>query len=140
MKMAAVWARIIARMDRFPRRVAVNFDRRTEVQTSFGVLTTVLVYSVILAYAMRKGQILINRENPDVSLFTNEGAFSPEQSLELEKVGLNLAFTVIDYKTQQILDDPAMVHWVVQLQTYMDLEMTASVNLRTHKCNETDMS
>jgi hypothetical protein len=78
------------------------------------------------------------RENPDVSLFVVKDAYSAQEFLNLDTLGFKLAFTVVDYYTLEVLDDPTKVEWVVLLQTYKDLLLQEEVPLKTHKCDDSD--
>lgn len=64
------------------------------------------------------GQIFWFRENPDVSLFVVKEAFTAQEFLNIDTLGVKFAFTIVDYFDQDVLDDPTMVEWRVLLHTY----------------------
>ena len=85
--------------DRFPQPVRLNFDGKTEVSSICGVVVTLMLYSVLIAYSVRRGEALLFRENPDVSLFEIKNKYSSEEWLDLDEIGFKIAFTALDYKT-----------------------------------------
>jgi hypothetical protein len=110
------------------------------VSSVCGIIVTLVLYCVLVAYGIRKGQTLVFRESPEVSLFEIKNQFSSQDWLDLDSVGFKIAFTVVDYYTLKVLDDPTMVEWVVLLQTYKNLQLVEEYSIKTHKCNQQDWS
>lgn len=66
-------------------------------------------------------------------------AFDSVDFIELQQIGFKIAFTVMDFKTKEILDDPSYVQWNVYMHEATDFERnTPKKMLAYHKCTEED--
>ena len=64
---------------------------------------------VMLLYAGIKLTMLVNRENPNVSTFTEEFVLSSEDRLNLKDAGLRFAWTFEGYSDRELKNDPRYV-------------------------------
>ena len=63
----------------------------------------------MLVYAIRKGDDLIRRHNPLISLAPVIDKFTARDELSLDDIGFKVAFGVIDYESTRELHDEAYV-------------------------------
>ena len=90
---------MIISFDKFPQPIQLNFNKQTEVKSYIGILMTAVVYGVMFAYILRMGQILVHREDPDVSLFTQIDYFDEKETIDLQETSFKVAFGLYDLKT-----------------------------------------
>ena len=96
------------------------------------------VYSVIAAYAIQMGQILVLKKDPIINTSVNKSQFSAQDIVSFEDWGFKIAFGVMDYSTSKVLDDPAHVRCNVYLEERKDLQVIEETKLSIHKCTVED--
>ena len=67
--------------DKFPARVELNFNKKSQFGSWVGLVASCLVYALVAAYSVRKGQILVHRENPDIAYYENREALTPTDAV-----------------------------------------------------------
>lgn len=72
---------------------------------------TLLVFGVMIAYISRMGSVLLTREDPTVSTYTQLDQYKSSEMLQLNKIGFKMAFGVYEYKTREPLNDPSVFDW-----------------------------
>ena len=86
-----------------------NLKGKEKVSSVFGGLMTVILIIVMLLYAGIKAMMLINRENPNVSTFSEEFSLSSEDRLNLKESGMRFAWTFEGYSDKELKNDPRYV-------------------------------
>lgn len=63
--------------DRFPAPIQMNFNKRTEIPTCYGLFVTFLLYMVLTVFAYQRGMMLYHRKDPTINVETIYNAFTP---------------------------------------------------------------
>lgn len=60
--------------------------------------------------------------------------------MNLNHLGFNVAFGVIEYHKTVTLYDPNHVEWEVYMEEHKNLELVNKTRISTHECSEEDFS
>jgi hypothetical protein len=101
-----------------------------------GLLLSIFMTVIILAYGTIKFYQLVIKHNPLISVSVNKDVYSKKEALNLEKNKLFFAFSVNNFYGREPKDDPNFVDWLPQL-----VESDGNVNdvytpLAYEKCKE----
>lgn len=101
---------------------------------------TIFLFIVLIMYATRKFQIWLFREDPFVATYTDEGAFSSDDMLDLRDANFMIAFAVFDYVSGKPYIDDTMVQWKVKMDEFVGQARVNTEFLSTHPCSDNDMN
>jgi hypothetical protein len=118
--------------------ISLNFNRKSKINTTWGLLQTIFLSCVLIAYAQQKFFHLVNRRNPNInqSLVLNE--FDASDVIDLDQIGFKMAFGVIDYGTGEVISDSDYIYWRVYAEYRKDLALVEETFLTFHRCTEED--
>ena len=139
--LSRTWGTIKEKMleaDRFPAQIQMNFNKKTEIPTCYGFITTMLLYCILGVFAMQRAQMLIFHEDPVINVEVIYNAFEPSDEVHLGDIGFQIAFGVMEYDYRVPLYSKDHVEWNVYLEVRKDLLVTRRERLDIHICNETD--
>ena len=74
-----------------------NLKGKSKVASVCGGLVSVVIITIMLLYSGIKLTMLVNRENPNVSTFSEEFVLSSEDKLNLKEAGMLFAWTFEGY-------------------------------------------
>ena len=76
------------------------------MNTVCGALVTIFVISLLVSFTILKAEVLLNRKDVDVLSTTNDRFFTPDDVINYEDNGFNIAtaFTSYDTSEEDILD------------------------------------
>jgi hypothetical protein len=78
---------------------------------------TVIVVMLLVIYAEKKVINFLLRTNPDINAILIPDNFDASYTVDLNKVGFKVAFSVEQFNAPyQALDDPSYVSWNVRLK------------------------
>jgi hypothetical protein len=125
--------------DKFKKPVRLNFKGREEIGTFYGVAVSVLLTALLCAYSVEKFLQMVNRDNTNIQVNVVPDSFDSVDFVELDKIGFKIAFTVMNFKTREVLDDPTYVQWNVYMheRDFFESEKTKRA-LGYRKCSEED--
>jgi hypothetical protein len=95
-----------------------------------------LLIGVFLAYAVRKGQKLIYKQDPTVIEVRNPNVFNQNDTIDLNDIGFKMAFTVIDWANFEPRNDSNFVRWRVSLRTFTNFVISEEIDLSFHLCTD----
>ena len=79
---------------------------------------------------------LINRYNPEIAYTEVVNHFNHEDTFDMAQNGMNIAFAVTNYITNESLDSNEFVEWEIYLERRENLLTTEKIVLETHSCSE----
>ena len=94
---------------------------------------TVFCATVLLLYAGIKLTMLVNRENPNVSTFTEELVLTSEDTLNLKEAGMRFAWTFEGYSDKELKNDPRYVKQLVRMSGRAEGKSVETI-LDFHEC------
>jgi hypothetical protein len=81
---------------------------------------------------------LVNRYNPDIAYTEVINHFNHEDMIDLREKQIQIAFAVINYKTNTQLHSSDFVEWEIYIERRENLHTTERVILSTHPCSLKD--
>lgn len=103
-----------------------------------GVIVSLLLYSTVISFAVQRGQEVHYKDNPNITPELVMNYFNARDFVDLDSLGFQLAFGVMDYENRSILDSAEYVEWHVYLETRKNLEVIDTQKLSLHRCDEND--
>ena len=88
-------------------------------------------------FGLTKFKHLWEKYNPDISFVTDEYAFTSEDKFNMKSNNFKVAFTVEDYLTNEMKNDPRYVKYVVSLTSYKDNKFYEK-EIPFHSCTDDD--
>ena len=92
----------------------------------------------MLLYAGIKLTTLLNRENPNVSTFTEEFVLNSEDKLNLKEAGMRFAWTFEGYSDKKLKNDPRYVKQLVRMSGRAEGKSVETI-LDYHACTWDDL-
>ena len=90
-----------------------NIAGNEKIGSFVGCIGTILVLTTTLLYGTIKMGHLIRGKNPAVAYFEEFNMFETEnETIDVSKTNLSLAFQVRDIETDTPRDDPRFVKWI----------------------------
>jgi hypothetical protein len=99
---------------------------------------TFLLFLVLSIYATRKFEVWLYREDPLVTQYVEPNGISAQEFIDFQQTGLMLAFGVVNYYTNEPLDDPNFIEWQIRIDEYKGNKKVGSTNLKTRICQDSD--
>ena len=101
---------LLKRVDFFKRDLPTfNLRGQSKISTIYGGIATVMLATIMLLYAGIKLKMLANRENPNISKFTEEFILNSDERLNLKAAGMRFAWTFEGYSDRIQKNDPRFV-------------------------------
>ena len=88
-------------------------------------------------FGLTKFTHLWEKYNPDISVVTEEYAYTADDKFNMKDRNFKFAFTVEDYLTNEMKDDPSYVKYLVSLSSYKDNKWNDK-QLTFHRCTDDD--
>ena len=86
------------------------------MKSRLGGFLTLLMYLVILMYALIKFQIFISRQNPNMSVYYQTNQEARDHVMNLNKRNFRIAVSIEDYYgIKKLKDDPKYVKWIFRI-------------------------
>ena len=103
-------------LDQFKREMPTfNLQGRTAVSSLAGGVMTVVIFSVMMLYALVKFAHLMSNHNPNISSHRQPDYFDSSEIFDLKEHNLRFAFNVEGYFDRQVKDDPTYVKYLVRI-------------------------
>ena len=109
--------------DRFAQPIQLNFNSKSEIPTWCGFLLTLIVYVVLIIFAVQRAKKLVGRLRPEMSFELQTDVFGPADAVDLDGIGFKLAFGVMNYEYATPLVDDRYMQWNVFLETRKNLDV-----------------
>ena len=107
---------VLYSLDSFGQQVpAFNIKGESKVNTLPGGICTVLILWITLAFATRKAIVLSNHTDVDISTHIDKNAFPPTETVPVKDLGFKMAFTMQDFLTRELKNDPRYVKWFLMM-------------------------
>ena len=116
-----------------------NLKGETKVKTLVGGLCTIAILCLLLTYAAMKMIHLVERRNPEITQHTTLSAIDIDTTVKLKEIGFRMAFTMENYLTNETINDPRYVKWIVRMYGKNNGEFYEDL-LSFHKCTDEDYS
>ena len=115
----------------------INLQGRQEVASWFGTLISIVIIALMCIYASLKFDLLIQRNNPNISKTEEIAALDESDVLNLGEAGLKFAFTAENFDFES-MTDPRFVKFVVLLSTSSNGDYK-DTPVMYHTCTETEL-
>ena len=92
-----------------------NLKGKEKISSGFGGLITVILLTVCCLYASIKLNMLVSRQNPNVSTFREEFVLTSDDKLNLKEAGMRFAWTFEGYDYKELKNDPRYVKQLVRM-------------------------
>ena len=91
-----------------------NIRGKTKISSPTGSIFSIILPLVVLFYGANKLKDLMERRNPTISSFIEEGGVTKNDRRKLNDIGIRFAFGIEGHMDKQFKDDPAYVKWLVR--------------------------
>ena len=128
-------------LDKFSDSVpSFNLKGDQSIKTELGAFCSIVITIIMLGYALLKFVQLLERKNPNISIYQDEISFGEENPLNLNALNFKAAFRFdsVDPETEEVvsLDDPNFVKLIVKI-VGVDSELNYYEKIIPHhKCTE----
>lgn len=104
--------KVLAEFDAFSEPLpAFNIKGHTSVHTLTGGVMTILLFGVVLVYAVSKLIDLQSKYNPSMSTYTVKDYFSDEDRFDLTASDFRVALSYESFMTKEFKNDPRYIQW-----------------------------
>jgi len=73
------------------------------------VIVSIILYGILLFYAISRFKVLIYRENPTITVADLLNVYDARREINLDEIGFKIAFGVEDYYSGYALNDSEFV-------------------------------
>ena len=129
---------LLKKIDQFGEPLPVfNLNGEKKVHTITGGVVSVAITMIILCYGVLKFIHLITKHNSNVASVLETGVFDFNDVTNLNEVGFRFAFSVRDFRSKELKDDPRYVKYLVRMYGRKEGKEFERI-LPYHKCEESD--
>ena len=126
------------RFDVFSKEIpAFSIKGERRISTTFGGITSVLIYFITVMYSALKMVHLTQKHNPNISELYELDYYDQEEKLNLSEIDFKLAFTIEGFLDELRKDDPRYVKYTVRTYGKRDGIKYEKI-IPYHKCTEED--
>lgn len=130
---------VLEKFDFFPRALPTfNIKGRDAVPSSIGGLLSLVLTMILSIYGIAKLNTLINRSAPIVANYTDQGAVSEYERLNLLDAGLTFAFGIEGFIDKELKNDPRYVRMLTRLYRFNDEGDVEETFVPHHICTPED--
>ena len=125
-------------LDHYGRSLPVfNLRGQTKIHTYCGSLTSLSVYIIMLLFAVIKFNHLVAKHNPNIAQVLQKNTYDENDRFVPVDENFMLAFTLEDYLTGEVKDDPRYIKLIARIATQTGGESN-DFEIGFHKCTEED--
>ena len=103
----------------------------------YGGLLSIAMLTLVLCYASIKFEMLMMRDNPSISSFTEENILTSQDTLNLKDKNMRFAFSIEGFYDKELKNDPRYVKIIMRLAGKKNGENVDTL-LDYHMCTEED--
>ena len=109
------WKKTLAILDFFPQPIpSFHIRGRTKVTSLLGSICGSIFLLILLFYAANMFTHLVSKSNPSISVYTDRGAITSYDSLNVRDAGMRFAFGVEGWLDRELKDDQRYVKMLVR--------------------------
>ena len=119
---------------------AYNINGHHTINSITGGVMTILVLFLTLAYAGQKLDDLLARKEVTTTSILEESALELTETVKVNEMGFRVAFSVENYQTGEIINDPRYVKWIVRMYYKTDVDTYKEDILPVEVCTDEELS
>lgn len=121
-------------LDQYGYQFQMNMNGKTQINTYWGASISFVIILFMIGYTSVRVEALQTKKNTEYSSILVSDHIDHEEKFDFEENNFQLAFNVINAKTETVLDDPDYVEWRVWIARD-DLNGNESdIDIAIHKC------
>ena len=114
-----------------------NLRGKHQISSVYGGMLTIMILTVMLLYSGIKLEMLLYRQNPNISSFTEEFKLTSKDVLNFKDRQLRFAWTFEGYVDKELKNDPRYVKLLMRLAGRAEGKSHETI-LDYHLCQEQD--